>query len=39
MSVDFRRFSSVACSLKRKKFDCAEHFSTFFEISHGLQDI
>ena len=38
MLVDFRRFSSIARSLKRKSSIAASHFSTFFEFSHGLQE-
>ena len=36
MSVDFRRFSSIARSLKRKSSIAESHFSTFFEFSHSL---
>ena len=38
MSVDFRRFSSIARSLKRKSSTAASHFSAFFEFSHSLQE-
>jgi hypothetical protein len=36
MLVNFRRFSSVARSVKRKSSIAASHFSTFFEFSHGI---
>jgi hypothetical protein len=39
MPVDFRRFSSIARSLKRKNSTTARHFSIFFEFSHSLQEI